>query len=486
MEIILILGIPLLLALISAVVKRSRYFSFLNTAGYFCVFIFSLALITCLFNKNEPIAFFNFFYVDYLSAFFIFTISLISFAASLYSISYIARDVREGIISEKKAMAYYGLFNLFTLAMLFSTMVNNLGLVWVAIEITTLVSAFLVGFYNTKRSIEAAWKYIIICSVGISLALLGTILFYYAASTYGKISSLNWTEIFAVAGKLNPQVLKVAFLFIIIGYGTKAGLAPMHTWLPDAHSQALAPISALLSGVLLETAIYAIVRFAMIVNKSLGVHYSSNLFMLFGILSIIVSAAFILVQKDIKRLLAYSSVEHIGIICLGLGFGSALGIYGALLHIFNHAVTKSLLFFSAGDVVKRYKTSDMHQMRGIIQTMPFTGAILILGAFALAGSPPFSIFISEMAILIAGFSAGHYAASVAFLLFVAVIFGAIIYHFSKVVFGKRQEDIATGKEPLAGKIAFVFLFIFVCVMGLKIPVFLNTLLKSTAGVIRGI
>ncbi|PJC47628.1 MAG: hydrogenase 4 subunit F, partial [Candidatus Omnitrophica bacterium CG_4_9_14_0_2_um_filter_42_8] len=263
----------------------------------------------------------DFIYLDALSAFFIFVISVVAFAAALYSVGYIRKDIEKGIISEKKARVYYILFNLFCCSMLFVPAVNNLGILWVAIEMTTLISAFLVGFYNSKESVEAAWKYIIICSVGIIFALLGTILFYYAFSLSGGTRSLNWSIIAAGAANMDKNILKVAFIFILVGYGTKAGLAPMHTWLPDAHSQAVSPISALLSGVLLKTAIYAILRFGIIIIKGVGFAYFSNLMILFGMISLAISCGFILVQKDLKRLLAYHSVEHVGIISIGLGIG---------------------------------------------------------------------------------------------------------------------------------------------------------------------
>lgn len=486
MDLIIILGLPAMLAILSLFFRRSRTFAILNSIVYFLILCRSALLVTSLTNGPNTISYFNLFYIDALGALFIFTISLITFAASVYSISYIDNDIKGGVISERKGMAYYGLFNLFTISMYFSTVLNNLGFVWVAIEVTTLVSAFLVGFYNNKRSVEAAWKYIIICSVGIGLALLGTMLFYYAVSQRGNISSLNWTDMIKVAKDLDPNLLKIAFLFIIVGYGTKAGLVPMHTWLPDAHSQALGPISALLSGVLLETAIYAILRFTIIINKCAGNSYSSHILMLFGLLSLGVSAGFILVQKDIKRLLAYSSVEHIGIICLGLGFGGALGIYGALFHVFNHAATKSLMFFCAGSVAKRYKTNDMHVIRGVSSAMPFTGPILLLGAFALAGSPPFSVFMSELLILISGFNSGLYIQSGLFLLFAAIIFGGIIHHISGVVFGKKPEGIGAGREPLSSKLSIAFLFILILVIGFAMPTSLNKLLISAADIIRGI
>lgn len=464
--------------------SKIRAFGAVNAILHLAISVAAVFLASYVL-RSGPVSFFDFFYVDALGAFFILTISVVNFAAALYSIGYIARDVEAGMVKEKKARAYYGLFNLFAFTMYFVTVVNNLGMLWVAIEMTTLVSAFLVGFYNSKRSIEAAWKYIIICSVGITLALLGTILFYYTASRDGGITSLNWTEMAAVAGKLDPKVLKVAFLFILVGYGTKAGLVPMHTWLPDAHSQAPAPISALLSGVLLKTAIYAIIRFTSIINICIGTSYSDGLLIFFGLLSLGVSAAFIVVQKDIKRLFAYSTVEHIGVISFGLGTGSALGLFGALFHIFNHAVTKSLMFFGAGNVVKKYKTSEMSTIRGVISAMPFTGVMLIIGAFALTGSPPFSVFFSEVMILISGFGQGFYIQSALFLLFLAIIFGAVIHHISKAAFGKRPSDVIVTGEPLSGKIAFVFLLAFMCALGFKLPALFSGLMTSAIQIIRG-
>lgn len=486
MDIILILGIPAILASLSIFFKRSRSLALVNSFGHFIVLCCSVFLVMNVMSGSKGLSYFNLFHIDALSGLFILTISLITFAASVYSISYIDKDIKDGAMSERKALAYYGLFNLFTLSMYFSTMLDNLGFVWVAIEVTTLVSAFLVGFYNNKRSVEAAWKYIIICSVGIGLALLGTMLFYYAVSQRGNISSLNWTDMVKVAKALDPNLLKIAFLFIVVGYGTKAGLVPMHTWLPDAHSQALGPISALLSGVLLETAIYVIIRFTIVINKCVGSSYSSNILILFGLLSLGVSAGFILVQKDIKRLLAYSSVEHIGIICLGLGFGGALGLYGALFHVFNHAATKSLMFFCAGLVTKRYKTNDMHVIRGVSSALPFTGPVLILGAFALAGSPPFSIFLSELMVLMSGIGSGAYIQSGLFLFFAAIIFGGIIYHISGIVFGKKPEGVSTAGEPLSAKLSLALLFILICAMGFIMPGAFNKLLVGAADIIRGI
>lgn len=486
MQLFFILGIPLFLAGASLYIKNNRIFGFVNMFGYCFIALSSVTLAYSPVVSKTPLHLFDFFYVDALSGFFIFTISLVNLASAIYSLGYIGEDVREGLITERKAKVYYMLFNLFSFSMFFVMVVNNLGILWVAIELTTLASALLVGFYNTKNSIEAAWKYIIICSVGIALALLGTILFYYALSLSGGINSLNWTDIAAAADRLDPKILKIAFLFILVGYGTKAGVVPMHTWLPDAHSQALTPVSALLSGVLLKTAVYAILRFIIIINKCAGAQYSENLLVFFGLISIGVSAGFILLQKDIKRMLAYSSIEHIGVILTGLGLSGTLGVYGALLHIFNHAVTKSLMFFSAGNIVKKYKTNNMHILRGVSGAMPFTGVFFILGAFALAGSPPFSIFMSEIIILTAGFLKGAFIVTALFLLFIAVIFGAIIYHFSKVVFGRKPEGMAISGQPLSIKAAIIFLFVFMCAVSFKVPFFLDKLLAPVVSIIKGI
>ncbi|MBI4706651.1 MAG: hydrogenase 4 subunit F [Candidatus Omnitrophica bacterium] len=471
MQIFLILGIPVILILCALVFKRPKVFGIINSAGYLMVLVFSIILLRKLFFLAPAgfVSYLGFIYLDSLSAFFIFVTSVVSFAASLYSIGYIRNDLDKEKITEKKARIYYLLFNLFCLAMFFVPAVSNLGMLWVSIEITTLVSAFLVGFYNTKESVEAAWKYIIICSLGIILALLGTILFSYAFAISGLSRSLNWQEMVPVAHILDKNILKIAFIFILVGYGTKAGLAPMHTWLPDAHSQAVSPISALLSGVLLKTAIYAILRFGIIVVKGVGFAYFGNLMILFGVISLAISCGFVIVQKDLKRLLAYSSIEHIGIICVGFGLGPVFGVIGALLHVYSHAVTKSLMFFGAGNIINVYKKHNMNVIRGVIKVMPFTGIMVLLGMFALAGFPPFSIFFSEFLIIAAAFLKGSYLVAGLLLLFLSVIFGAFVFHFGKMLFGNTPKDMAVIKEPLSVKLSFLFLFFQVCVFGAVLP-----------------
>jgi hydrogenase-4 component F len=466
MQIIFILGIPLALALAALLLRRQKTIGLLNCAGYLLMLVQSVSLLRQIVLSGKTISLFGFICLDSLSAFFILVTAVVSFAAALYSIGYINNDLASARISEKKARAYYLLFNLFCCSMFFVPALDNLGMLWVAIEMTTLVSAFLVGFYNTKHSVEAAWKYIIICSVGIILALLGTILFSYAFSISGISKSLNWSEITPFANTLDKNILKFAFLFILVGYGTKAGFAPMHTWLPDAYSQAVSPISALLSGVLSNAAVYAIFRFGIIVIDGVGIAYFSKLMLLFGVISLVISGGFMLVQKDLKRLLAYSSIEHIGIIAIGLGLASPLALCGALAHIFNHAVTKSLMFFGTGNIVNLYQKHNLNAIRGVLKAMPFTGVMLLLGVFALCGFPPFSLFISEMIILIAAFGANAYLIAGLLLLFLSIVFGAFIYHFGKMLYGNLPKGMAVTGQCLSGKIAFLFLFLLICAPGI--------------------
>ncbi len=481
----IILGIPVLLAILTLLIKKQRILGILTSIGYLAVLFDSILLFRRVLISGNIKLYADFIYIDALSAFFIFVIAIVAFASSFYSVGYIERDIEKGIISDRKAKIYYLLFNLFCCSMLFAPAVNNLGILWVAIEMTTLISAFLVGFYNSKESVEAAWKYIIICSVGIIFALLGTILFSYAFSLLGGAKTLNWSEIVANAANLDKNILKVAFIFILVGYGTKAGLAPMHTWLPDAHSQAVAPISALLSGVLLKTAIYAILRFGIIIIKAVGIAYFSHLMILLGLVSLGISCAFILVQKDLKRLLAYSSIEHVGIIAIGFGLGSPLAIAGAIFHIFNHAVTKSFMFFGAGNIVSVYKKHNINAIRGVIKVLPFTGIMVLIGVFALTGFPPFAIFLSEILIIAAAFTSDSYLIAALLLLFLSIIFGAFIYHFGKMLFGNLPKGMTRIGEPLSGKIVFLFLLLPITILGVAVPFIKEDLLWIAQRLLQG-
>jgi hydrogenase-4 component F len=486
MFIALIIAVPVILIIFSLFIRKIKLLGIVNAFGYlFILAALALFLKDFLAKGVSSINLWGWVYIDPLSAFFLLTTVVVSLAASIYSIGYINSEIEEGKISIRKARGYFQLFNLFSLTMLIVPLLNNLALVWIAIEMTTLISAFLVGFHNVKESIEAAWKYIIICSVGITFALLGIIFFYYTSSKDAGIKSLEWVSMLSGSGMFDPKIVKLALVFIFVGYGTKAGLAPMHNWLPDAHSQALSPVSGLLSGVLIKISLYAILRFVMLANLSIGYAYSSRLFILFGLISIVIAGAFILVQKDLKRLLAYSSVENIGLISLGLGFGPFGGIFAALLQAFNHAVTKALIFFCAGEAVRSYRTNNMNEMHGMIKLMPFTGIAIFLGFFALVGMPPFSIFISKLLILISAFEGKYYFVAALMFIFIAIAFAGLLYHISRVVLGKAPQGMPAQKEPLSAKISFLFLGIFILGLGLKIPDFLLNLLVRCQQLILG-
>jgi hydrogenase-4 component F len=357
---------------------------------------------------------------------------------------------------------------------------------WIAIEGTTLASLFLVSFYRTGEALEAAWKYVIVGSVGIALALFGTILAYYSAvQVLGSTYDLNWSVLAPVAARLNPAVMRLAFLFIVVGYGTKAGLAPMHTWLPDAHSEAPSPISALLSGVLLNCALYGILRFYALAVPSLGHAYPTALLLTFGLLSLLVAALLIFRQRDYKRLLAYSSVEHMGIISIGVAFGGPLGLYGALLQVVNHAITKSLMFFASGQVLLKYETKNIDRVSGVIRLLPVTGSLLIVGGLALTGSPPFGIFISEFSILSAGFRQGYLLPAIVMLALIALIFIAFLFFLNRMVFGKAPEGVKPGETSYTSLLAMGLSVLLVIGLGVFIPTPLSDLLHQAAAVLGG-
>jgi hydrogenase-4 component F len=384
-------------------------------------------------------------YLDSLGAYFIILISIIGNLACFYSIGYMGHQAAEREIELPRLRYYYLLIHLFIAAMIFVCITQNLAVMWIGIESTTIVSALLVGFYNTKASIEAAWKYMIICSAGITIALLGIIIMNLNSTTHlalsNPLNALNWTVLEGHASALDPSLLKLTFILVFTGYATKMGLVPMHTWLPDAHSQAPTPISAMLSGVLLNCAIYAILRFHEIVVaagiKIDGIGFSNLIMLMFGILSLIVATPFIIIAKDYKRLLAYHSIEHMGIIMIGFGAGAT---FGALFHVMNHSFTKSLLFFGAGNVQQKYKTRDMEQVRSMGRIMPATSVLFLLGMLALVGMPPFSIFMSEITILNTLFVQQNFVVAGLFIGSLVLIFAGFTTHAGPMIFSPYSPE----------------------------------------------
>ena len=482
-----LLIVPLIVALLCTVFKQRKILEVINFLGAAIFFSLAILITQQVFTVGPIISGRGLIYIDALSAYIILIISLVGLVTALYTVGYLRNEVAHGVIEEKRLRWYYFWFFIFIFSMFLLATAHNLGVMWVAIEATTLTSAMLVGFYNKEHSLEAAWKYIIICTVGIVFALFGTIILYFAAvPVIGEGShALVWTNLLWAAKSMDPTLLKLAFIFILVGYGTKAGLAPMHTWLPDAHSQAPSPVSALLSGVLLNCAVYAIIRVHLIVSKGVGISYSSNLLLIFGLISMAVALPFILMQHDFKRLLAYSSVEHIGIITAAVGLGGPLALYGAVFHMFNHAVSKSLLFFVAGNVTQTYQTKKMRRITGVLKTMPITGAALLIGALAITGLPPFSLFISEFTILSAGFAQGRYLASGIFLLLITLIFAGIMYYVIKMAFGEPWGKVSKGENGILTGVLFSVMVIMLLVLGLYIPPFFDQMLNQVAAVVGG-
>jgi hydrogenase-4 component F len=475
----LMIAIPIATAILVFFTRSRRQMELISTAGIVALFAVACYMAyDVIANGNIE---YSVWYLDSLSAYMLFIITFIGLMAGVYSISYIGHEVREKELSVDRAKYYYVLFHIFMFTMLMVVISNKLGIMWIAIEATTLASAFLVGFSENDMAVEAAWKYLIICSVGITLALFGTILAYASSiTTLGESSdALNWSTLMANAKLLDPTLLKISFILIMVGYGTKVGLAPMHTWLPDAHSQAPTPVSALLSGVLLNCAMYGILRFHLIASVTVP-GFSSTMLLIFGLVSMAVAAAFIIVARDFNRLLAYSSIEHMGIIAFGFGIGGFLGIFGALLHMLNHALTKCLMFFGAGNLLQKFKTRDISGVRGVATLMPVTAVFFIAGALAITGSPPFSIFLSEVTILTGGLSASNYLAAAIYIILLAVIFAAFMYHVSKMMFGEPTEGVAKGELERSRFLPMGVLLVMILVMGVFIPTQLHDLLVNIA------
>ena len=439
--VIALLGTPALTSLICIPLRGDRAIravTAVNVVGALLLMLLGSSVALLLFTGPARYELFDLIYLDSLSGWLIAITSILGGMAALYSVGYMRHEVEHGAIPAAQMHWYYFWFHQALFTMLLALSFNNLGLQWASIEGTTLTTAFLVGFYQKKGSLEAAWKYVILCTVGLTLALLGVLLAYASAvGALGEASdALNWTVLRDSAGRLDPGLIRLAFVFALVGFGTKAGLAPMHTWLPDAHSQAPTPVSALLSGVLLNCALYGILRYHILASDVLGPGFSSSLLIGFGLFSIAVAVPFILVQRDLKRLLAYSSVEHIGIIVLAVGIGGPLGLFGAMLHMLNHSLAKVLLFFTAGNVGQRYGTLQMLRIRGVAQSAPLVSTLLLLGGFAIAGAPPFNIFVSEFSILSAGFAQQLGWVSVLFLVLIALVFAGMLFHLGRMVLGE--------------------------------------------------
>jgi len=476
MTLIFILIVPVIAFLSSVLVRKS--IEVLSFIAICAVLLEVIATILVMFavTKNGAYYFSSYFSADAFGTIIILLISIIGALATWYSTGYLKNEINKEIIGFKEVKLYFILLQLFILAMFFAVLTVNPIFMWIAIEATTLSTVFLINFYKNSSSIEAAWKYLIINSVGLLLGFFGTLLFLYPSIKSGIYGFLSWQTLQANAASFDPSIAKIAFTFVLIGFGTKVGLVPMHTWLPDAHSKAPAPISSLLSGVLLNVALLAVLRFQEVINLTTGKEFSQDLLIIFGVLSILISAFIIFIQKNYKRLLAYSSIEHMGIATFGFGIGGA-GAFAALLHMIYHSLAKSSLFLSSGNILMKFGSTKIKNVKGVLSVMPLTAILFIIGFLTLTGVPPFGIFITEFSILSAAMKT--HQVSVAFALFgLVLVFIGFLKHVSSMMFGENEANIAKGESSLSTILPVIILVLLLIFLSVYIPNILNSLIQT--------
>ena len=453
----------------------------LNSVMSGCTFAAAVLLTVQVVESGPQVAFNEQFFIDPFNVFLVALTAFVAFTTSLFSRPYMRIEQHHGKLSVSMLHLYYSMYQLFSFAMLVALTTNNMGILWVAMEAATLTTVLLVSLYRTPASLEAAWKYFILCGVGIALALFGTILLYFAAErVLGQGgTALLWTHLNEVKGELEPTVLKLAFIFLLVGYGTKIGLVPLHSWLPDAHAEGPTPVSAVLSGLLLNVALCAVVRSKVLVDGSLGNNFAGNLMIGFGLLSVVVAALFLSRQKDIKRMFAYSSIEHMGLITFAFGMGGAVATYAGMLHMTVHSLTKSAIFFAVGHAVQKVGTQKMEDIRGLLQVSPTVGWGLVLGTFAILGMPPFGVFASEFLIITTAMH--EYPWTTPFLLIaLGIAFAAIFSKVQPMVFGE------TTAKPLPHPPALVPVFVhllLVLMLGLYMPAYLSDWYRQAAALL---
>lgn len=480
-----LLIIPLLLGLITYVSPAIRLSQALTVAGGFATLILAGSLVGI--GEGRIYAYGGLLYADSLSVVLLLAVALVYATSAIFAVGYLKSE-RGTTNFPRYARNFYALLNLFAFTMLLVPATDNLGLMWVAVELTTIVSALMVGLEGTDAALEAAWKYVLIASAGLALALLGVVLLYASGTgALGTTYEPNWTRLLSVSGDLEGGTVRLAFVFALIGFGTKAGLVPMHTWLPDAHSEGPTPVSALLSGALLADAMYAIFRFYGITVQAIGPEFPRTLLFIFGLASLILAGFFVLIQRNFKRLLAYSSIEHMGILAVGAAFGTPLALYGVSLHILTHAATKSMAFFGAGSILRKLRTREMAKVRGLIHIVPATGALFLVAVLAISGLPPFGIFRSEFLILAGGFSRlGAWILPAALLLvLVNLAFLGLFRYANQMVLGEPPQGVKPGEASKWMVAAMVLDLVFVLGLGLWVPDALSLLLRGAASVIVG-
>ena len=484
MEFAFLLGTPLLGALVLGMLGAHRRAPELNVLFSLGAFAAAVALTARVIGSGNLVVGREQFFVDPFNVFLVALTAFVGLTTALFSRAYMRVEIEHGRLTTGRLRLYHAMYQLFMATMLIALTTNNMGLLWVAMEAATLSTVLLVTLYRTPASLEAGWKYFILCGVGISQALFGTILLYFAAErTLGAegVTALLWTHLDAVKTELEPAVLGLAFVFLLVGYGTKVGLAPLHNWLPDAHAEGPTPISAVLSGLLLNVAIYAVVRCKVLVEGSLHSGLPSRMLMGFGLLSVVLAAFFLWRQRDIKRLFAYSSIEHMGIVTFAFGMGGPVANFAALLHMTVHSLTKSAIFFTVGHAAQKAGSQLIDGIRGLVTISPSIGWGLMLGTLAILGVPPFGVFASEFLILTTAMREQPWATPV-LVLALAVAFAAIFGRVQSMVFG----DTSVQRLPHPPALAPVFVHLaLVLMLGMFVPPYLADWYRAAARLIGG-
>ena len=492
MLLLALLLVPIAAGVLSAVSHTRRRMETINLAAFAITFVLSLATAARVLAAGPVSVWNGFLYADSLSALVCLLTAAVALVCSVYAVGYLREDERSGAFDQGAAVSqfrrYYSLTPLFVAAMLLVGVANNLGVMWVAIEATTLTSVFLVTFYGKLTSLEAAWKYAIIGGVGLSMALFATVLAYYSGHGVPDtetLSGLNWSVLAQRAAQLDKTTMRLAFILALLGYGTKAGLAPMHTWKPDAYSEAPVPSAALLSSATMNCALYGLARFYVLTSRSVGADFPGGLLLLAGMLSMGISVPFVLVQKNFRRLLAYHTIDHAGIMVTAMGLGTKLGALALMLHMTYHTVAKSLLFLCAGNVYQHFKSDLFEKIKGgVIKSIPVTGVVFLMAMLAIIGMPPFSLFQSEFLIVQAAFGAGHYLPAVLFILFGTGIFAGALLHVGGLMLGDNGSQPAAGLRPWRES-SMLVLAAALIVIGFWLPGPLLALIRAAASVVIG-
>ncbi len=477
-------AVPALTAAVYAVAGWRRATVWLGTVSAVLVLLAAALLARTVVTTGQAATAGPLLRVDAVSAFMLVVIGAIALLTAVATPAHLAAERAAGRASARTAARMSALVQLFLAAMAMAVLAADLGVLWVAVEATTIVTAFLVGLRRSRAAVEAAWKYVVICSAGIALALLGLVLLNYAAEQTGTGAGLDWVALVAAGPQMDPGVTRLAVVLLVVGFGTKAGLAPLHAWLPDAHSQAPAPVSALMSGVLLSVAFYALLRIKVVADLALGPEFMRALLLAASLASLAIAASLLLAQRDYKRMLAYSSIEHVGLLALGAAAGGTAATAAVLLHVLGHGLAKGVLFLGAGRLLQISGSSRIDAVRGLAARQPVLAGCLGFGMLALIGLPPFSIFASELGIARAGFTEGIGWATAVALVLVVVIAAALVGHTSRMLLGAPSEAPPAPPLPRSTAVAMVSGLLAAAALGISTGP-LTVLIEMAARTLNG-